>query len=586
MRRRIGECLVQAGLVAEHDLREALVEQKHTQEHIGVILVRRNLASDKQIASALALQLGLPFVSLAENQPDPGILALVPRDLALEYACAAIGLEQNVLTLAMADPLLFGFVQELEGRTGYRVRQVVATRSEIVALIETAYPVAAIKPKSSMAPASENVSIDNVIDSIVRAARVRGTQEVHIDRTEAAVLVRQRRDGVLEEVMRLPETTHPELVAKLKALAGMDVAEERLPQDGRLRSGLEDGDLDLRVSTWRTAFGEKVAIRPINDCHGPLALQDIGLSLAAFETVMGLLRSPHGLVLVAGPIRSGRPTTLHSVFASIARERRNAVVFQGDASVAGDLQAVLARDPEVLLLGEIRDAETATHLLQAARTGPLVLAMLRADAAAPAVSHVLDMGIGPDLVAGALVGVVAQRLVRRLCVRCRCPSAAPAGVLRALRLERGAEGPSVYRAVGCDQCAYTGYRGRIGVFEVMHVGEALRAHISSRSEERVLRDAAIADGMVTLGEDGLAKVRNGMTTPEELFRVMTELGECRTLCPGCGGVVPEGGGVCPRCGQRRETACAHCGRALQSEWSVCPFCARGAVVGRLLTRLP
>ncbi len=387
----------------------------------------------------------------------------------------------------------------------------------------------------------------------MQVARARGTEEIHIDRTAAAVLVRRRRNGELEEMLRLPETKHPELVARLKALAGMDVTEERLPQDGRLCLGLENGDLDLRVSTWRTAFGEKVAIRPINDCHVPLALEDSGLSPAAFETVMGLLRSPHGLVLVAGPVRSGRPTTMRSAFASIARERTNAVLFQGDASVAGDLGAVLARDPDVLLSGEIRDAETATHLLQAARSGPLVLAMLRADAAAPAVSRLLDMGIAPDLVAGALVGVVAQRLVRRLCVRCRCPSAAPADVLRALRWERGAEGPSVYRAVGCDQCAYTGYRGRIGVFEVMHVGEALRVHISSRSEERVLRDAAIADGMVTLGEDGLAKVRNGMTTPEELFRVMTEPGECRTLCSGCGGVVQEGGGVCPRCGQRRET---------------------------------
>jgi len=178
------------------------------------------------------------------------------------------------------------------------------------------------------------------------------------------------------------------------------------------------------------------------------------------------------------------------------------------------------------------------------------------------VSRLLEMGIGSDLVAMALVGVVAQRLVRRLCVRCRCPSDAPAGLLRVLRpLERGAEGRSVYRAVGCDQCAYTGYRGRIGVFEVMQVGEALRVHISSRSEERVLRDAAIADGMVTLEEDGLAKVRNGMTTPEEVLRVMTEPGECRTLCSGCGGVVPEGGGVCP-------------------------FCSRGVAVGTLLRRLP
>lgn len=579
MRRRIGECLVHAGLITDHDLREALVEQKHTREHIGVILVRRNLASDKQIANALALQLGLPFVSLVDNRPDPGILALVPRDLALEHACAAIGLEQNVLTLAMADPLLFGFVQELESQTGYRVRQVVATHREIVELIETAYPVETIKRKTNVASASEAVSVDEAIDSIMRVASVNGAEEIHIDPTETDTLVRQRRDGMLEEVTRLPEAIHAELVARLKALAGMDVVEERLPQDGR--------HLNLRVSTWRTAFGEKVAMRPIDDGHPPPALEDSGLSPFAFETLMGLLRSPHGLILVAGPIGNGRTTTMRSAFASIARERTNAVVFQGDVSVAGDLRAVPDRDPDVLLSGEIRDAETATRLLQAARKGPLVLAMLHADAAASAVSRLLDMEIGPDLVAGALVGVVAQRLVRRLCVRCRRPSAAPAGALQALGLlGRGAEGAAIYQAVGCDQCAYTGYRGRIGVFEVMQIGEALRLHISSRSEVRILRDAAIADGMVTLGEDGLAKVVSGMTTPEELCRVLTEPGECRTLCSGCGGVVTEGFGACPRCGQRREAACPRCGRALQSEWSFCPFCARSGPAETLLRRLP
>jgi type IV pilus assembly protein PilB len=607
VRKKIGDCLVQAGLITEDDLRNALAEHKRTGERIGVVLVRMNLATEKQIAKALAFQLGFPYVNLAENPPDPRAVILIPKEVALKRVCIPLGRENNILTLAMADPLLFSVVQDLEFQTGYRIRQVVATRADIIAAVQSAAfsvpgetalarrvdeevfesPAAGLKATSEPAP------IVDLVDVVVKSAIRSKASDIHVEPMENGVLIRHRLDGLLKEVLDLPKWVHEGLIARLKIMAGMDIAEKRLPQDGRLRAAADDGtEIDFRVSTLRTLFGEKLVMRVLDHRKGVPALEDIGLSTTGLEDLRGFLRHQHGMILVVGPTGSGKTTTLSSVLKELQSGRTNIVTIEDpieyqvagvnqtqinekiNLTFASALRSILRQDPDVILVGEIRDVETAKIAMQAAHTGHLVLSTLHTDDAPSVVTRLMDIGTEPYVIASALIGVVAQRLVRRLCVHCRRQYTPPAETLRSLNLSE-AEAASIpfYKAVGCDECNHTGYRGRIGVYEVMRVGDGLRRLIAARAPEEQLREAALSGGMATLGEDGLAKVKSGITTADELLRVVTEVRELRTLCPGCGGPVGIDFLACPQCGKRLGHGCPHCGRALQPDWQYCPYCA-------------
>ena len=637
MRKKIGECLIQAGLITEDDLRNALAEHKRTGERLGVVLVRMNLATEKQIAKALALQLGFPYVNLGENPPDQSALLLIPKDVALRRVCVAVRLDKNLLTVAMSDPLLFSLVQDLEFQTGYRIKQVVATRADIIDAIQAGYPDKALarvspqagadlaltgsaasgrtaggeasatetalvrrvedevfEPVAGLRERSEAAPIIDLVDLLVTSAIKSRASDVHVEPMEKGVLIRHRLDGLLKEVMDLPKWVHEGLVARLKIMAGMDIAEKRLPQDGRMRSTTEDGtEVDFRVSTLRTLFGEKVVLRVLDHRKGVPSLEEIGMSAAALEEVRGFLRHQHGMILVAGPTGSGKTTTLSSALTSVRSEKTNIITIEDPVeyqipgvnqtqinekiklTFASALRSILRQDPDVILLGEIRDAETAKIAMQAAQTGHLVLSTVHTDNAPSVVTRLMDIGVEPYVIASALVGVVAQRLVRRLCVHCRRQYTPPADTLRALNVpDADAASIPFYKSVGCDRCNYTGYRGRIGIYEVMRVSDKLRRLVSARASEDQLRDAALCGGMISLGEDGLAKVRSGVTTPEELLRVVTEVRELRTLCSGCGGAVGIDFLACPQCGKRLLGGCPHCGRATQPGWNFCAYCAR------------
>jgi type IV pilus assembly protein PilB len=638
VRKKIGECLIQAGLITEEDLSVALTEHKRTGERVGVVLVRMNLATEKQIAKALAFQLGFPYINLAENPPDPTAVILIPKDVALKRVCVAVRLEKNLLTVAMSDPLLFSLVQDLEFQTGYRIKQVVSTRGDITDAIQGGYPDKALmrttpesrselavrereaarrgapgvevptqetalarrveedvfEPVAGLKERSEAAPIIDLVDLVVKSAIKSRASDIHVEPMEKGVLIRHRLDGLLKEVMDLPKWVHEGLIARLKIMAGMDIAEKRLPQDGRLRSTAEDGtEVDFRVSTLRTLFGEKVVMRVLDHRKGVPALEEIGMSAAALEEVREFLRHQHGMILVVGPTGSGKTTTLSSALRAVQSEKTNIITIEDPIeyqipgvnqtqinekiklTFASALRSILRQDPDVILLGEIRDSETAKIAMQAAQTGHLVLSTLHTDNAPSVVTRLMDIGAESYVIASALVGVVAQRLVRRLCVHCRRQYTPPADTLRSLNIaDADAAAIPFYKSVGCDQCNHTGYRGRIGIYEVMRVSDKLRRLITVKSTEDQLREAAVAGGMITLGEDGLAKVKSGITTPEELLRVVTEVREMRTLCSGCGSAVGVDFNACPQCGKRVGGGCPHCGRAMQPGWNFCPYCAR------------
>jgi type IV pilus assembly protein PilB len=648
LRKKIGECLIQAGLITEEDLNTALAEHKRTGERVGVVLVRMNLATEKQIAKALAFQLGFPYINLNENPPDPAAVLLIPKEVAVKRVCVAVGLEKNLLTVAMSDPLLFSLVQDLEFQTGHRIKQVVATRGDILEAIQTGYPDKALmraaqpssdltttgsarggkggsprdiaasetalarrveeeifEPVAGLKERSEAAPIIDLVDLVVKSAIKAKASDIHVEPMEKGVLIRHRLDGLLKEVMDLPKWVHEGLIARLKIMAGMDIAEKRLPQDGRLRAQSEDGtDVDFRVSTLRTLFGEKVVMRVLDHRKGVPALEEIGMSAMAMQELHYFLRHQHGMILVVGPTGSGKSTTLSTALRAVQSEKTNIVTIEDPIeyqipgvnqtqinekiklTFASALRSILRQDPDVILVGEIRDAETAKIAMQAAQTGHLVLSTLHTDDAPSVVTRLMDIGTEPYVIAGALIGVVAQRLVRRLCVNCRRQYTPPSETLRALNItDADAAAIPFYKSVGCDQCSHTGYRGRIGIYEVMRVTDKLRRAIASRASEAQIRDAAVAGGMLSLGEDGLSKVKGGITTPEELLRVVTEVREVRTVCSGCGSAVGVDFVACPHCGKRQGGGCPHCGRALQPGWNFCPYCARTTETKRAGKRL-
>jgi len=618
-RKKVGEYLLEAGLVTEDQLKEALRRQRQTKEPLGQILARAGFVDEADVCRVLHQQLGLPIVDLQALAIDEAVIALVKEELAKRYIAIPVGKEnQNTIRVAMADPLNVSAMEDIRFQSGYFVRPVLAPPSEIQEaitryyhlddsvgevleniiksepgrevreLVEEAQEESLTANAAELAAGSPIVRLANWI--VARAVELRAS-DIHIEPQDKAVGVRVRVDGLLQDLERLPKWTQGALISRIKILATLDIAEKRVPQDGRFRVESEGRRIDLRVSTLPTLHGEKIVIRIVDQERAALRLDTLGLSPEGLADIRGYASRPQGILIVTGPTGSGKTTLLYSILEQIHSVTKNIITAEDpiEHQVAGVnqvqvdekskktfasvLRAMLRQDPDVMMVGEVRDAETAQIAFRASITGHLVLSTVHTNDAASAVTRLVDLGLAPYMVSSALIAVISMRLVRTLCPKCKDAYVPAADLLRSMGLSGSdARRLVLYRPVGCDLCNGTGYRGRTGIYEILEMKETLRRLVTSDASEAMIRVAAIEGGMVPIGQDGLSKALSGETTIEELRRVIYTPEESGRICGGCHTTISTEYAFCPECGTRAELACEHCGKRVAPEWSYCTGC--------------
>ncbi|GAB3135376.1 GspE/PulE family protein [Marisediminicola antarctica] len=537
---------------------EALDGLKRGQDDENQIreLVEQGIVSEVQFASARAEKLSLPFVELVDYPVDRVAVALVPAAVCRRYQVLPIAISEGKLVLAMVDPGDVFALDDVGAASQMGVIRVVAERSDLTAALDRHHRAdgelsdltsaieedsAASESESSLGDAADDdVPIVRFVNLIVSQAIQDRASDIHIEPAERDLRVRYRIDGVLHEMQRAPKAIQNGVISRLKIMSDIDIAERRKPQDGRMSVMHAGRKIDLRVATLPTVWGEKIVMRILDNAESDMKLSDLGLLERNAEAYRSSYTKPYGMILVTGPTGSGKSTTLYTTLHTVSRPEINVITVEDPVeyrmaginqvqvnpkaglTFASALRSILRSDPDVVLLGEIRDHETAQIAIEASLTGHLVLSTLHTNDAPSAVTRLTEMGIEPFLVGSALDCVVAQRLARRLCDRCKeayQPELSDLAVMR-LFVDPGAASPVVHRPIGCSTCSNTGYRGRIAIHEVMLVTEEIERHAVARSASAEIMRTAKEQGMLTLREDGWAKVRLGHTSIEEILRVV------------------------------------------------------------------
>ena len=576
--RLLGGLLLEAGRITESRLQEALREQEGSARRLGGILLDRGWVSPADVAEALARQLNLPLAP-APMLPDAGAVSLLPEGLARRLQVVPLRASSRSLTLAMADPLDLAAVEDVRFRTGRRIEVMVAPEPEVLRALERGYgseleqlvEVLARKgPRSeedreSLERAARAAPVVQLVDGLLDEAGSARASDLHLEPVDRGLEVRLRVDGVLRTVRTLPPSLRPVVISRLKIMAGMDIAVRRRPQDGGFRVTLGGRPGSVRVSTLPAQSGEKAVLRILRPDQAPASLAEVGMSARDLARVRSVLGAGQGVLLATGPTGSGKSSTLQAALREVDRVGRNVVTLEdpveypvsGTTQVQVDprsgltfpaaLRAVLRQDPDVVMVGEVRDVETAEIAMAAAVTGHLVLSTLHTTDAPSALTRLLHMGVPPYLVAAGVAGVVAQRLIRTICPNCR--------------------GDPRERCPRCRQ----GFLGRTGVFQVLVMTDALREAVVRGASTPVLRRLAREGGMGFLADDGRRQVAEGRTTPHEAARVVRGDPGGAVPCGGCGGEVPADSQGCPWCGRPHRISC-RCGRQVETGWRYCPGC--------------
>ncbi len=559
--RQLGDILVRDKGVSEGVVRQALREQENSSLRLGEILKEKGEASEVVLAEALAIQSGMEYVADPKVKTSAlHLLMTVPISYAKENLAIPLEIDGQTIRLAVVDPSNNRILNDLSVLTGCRIIPCLAEPDKLIEAINQAYETLSGGGDSSISDIGQDemdlddtIPIEDLLDTndeapiirfvnglLTQAYRQRAS-DIHIEPFETEVVVRYRVDGILYEVQRPPHRALPNIISRLKIMANLDIAEKRLPQDGRFSVRIAGKQADIRVSTLPTAFGERVVLRLLDKSSGVLELADIGIDGIMLPQIEKMIQKSHGIFLVTGPTGAGKTTTLYSALSAINSKEQNIITVEDpieyqlpgvgqiqvnnkiNLTFAQGLRSILRQDPDVIMVGEIRDSETAKIAVQAALTGHLVFSTLHTNDSAGALARLVEMGVEPFLAASALVGVLAQRLVRTICPHCRI-SYRPDETLLS-ELFDGEEGPAqatFYKGRGCGHCMNVGYLGRTGIYELLEVTDPIRQLVTGNADASTLRQQALKMGMRPLRQAGLAKVLAGETTVEEILRVTQE----------------------------------------------------------------
>ncbi|MCX8084318.1 MAG: ATPase, T2SS/T4P/T4SS family [Calditerrivibrio sp.] len=553
---KIGELLREKNLITEAQLKVALSEQKTSGKKLGEVLQDLGYVTERQILQIIAEQIGTKIIKASDVEVSPELKKTIPESVARRLGIVPIKSDSTKLFIATNDPTNVGIYDELERMIRKEIYPFVVTKDDLLFLMEKIYgtedrlyktaedvskKLSVIGKEDALENLAEDTPVINLVDGIINKAVMDHASDIHIEPDEDKLRVRYRIDGILVEVLGLNRTIHPAIVSRIKIMAGMNIAEKRVPQDGRFKMFSGGRDVDFRVSTLPTNFGEKVVLRILDRSKTLLELSNIGMDPYSLSVYESIVSKPYGIILISGPTGSGKTTTLYATLNKLNTPEKNIVTVEdpieynfklinqvqtdetAGVTFASALRSILRQDPDIIMVGEIRDKETAEIAIQASLTGHLVLSTIHTNDAVSSVVRLVDMGIENFLVGTSLLGVVGQRLVRKICPVCKESYSPEPEMLERLSLKENSV--TFYRGKGCPECKYTGYSGRIGIYEVLKIDGTMKQMITKGKSVDELRSYAIRSGFRPMFEGGMELVKKGVTTIEELLRVTVIAGE-------------------------------------------------------------
>ena len=560
---RLGDLLISAGVIRPEQLNDALAIQKKTRERLGDVLINNGIITEQQLIEALQMQLGVDFVDLTAVSIPLELARFVPRSIAKKYCVVPVKLQKDELYVAMSDPLNFEAQEEVKSASHKQVVPMIATRRAVEQAIATLYgnegTARAIEEmkreagsnQADIVPVQMSKAVDNgaaeaptirFVNSVIERAITERASDIHLEPQEGEMVVRMRIDGVLRRIFTVPANLQATVIARLKIMGGMNIAERKIPQDGRAMVTAKDKEIDLRISSIPTIYGEKIVLRLLDKSSGHINRKTIGLEGEDEKKYDRLLKNSSGVILIVGPTGSGKSTTMCAMIQELCSEQTNIMTLEDPVeynipganqcqinektgmTFAAGLRSILRQDPDVISVGEIRDGETASIAVRAAITGHLVISTLHTNDAVSTISRLVDIGVEPYMISSALRGVVSQRLVRKICPHCRKAYTPTEEEKRMVGIPEN-EDVTFYKGEGCQECGRTGYRGRRGVFEILTLDAALRREVANNASSEELTKTALENGFVTMKDNCRRLVLEGVTTVAEAAKAINSAAE-------------------------------------------------------------
>ena len=563
LKERLTEILIDHKIVSEDQLKKALSVQEEKGGRLSDIMVELKFIQEGELVSLISRSLGLPLIDLKRFKIDPELLKIIPAEIARHYLIIPVSKIADTVTLVMADPLNIFAIDHVKSLTGYKINPVISASKDIIQAIEASYPDATksiiddlvkeisassielIKEESEVLPSDQELDrisreapVIKITNMILEEAVLKKSSDILLEPFDKRLRIRFRVDGILAEQKAPPKSMHASIVSRIKVMSDLNIAEHRLPQDGRFKVKLSGREVDFRVSILPSSFGEKVAIRILDKNQAMLDIGKLGFSENTVSVLKKISKLPHGMMLVCGPTGSGKTTTLYSLLKFLDSSEKNIVTVEDPVeyqleginqvtarpeiglTFAASLRSILRQDPNIIMIGEIRDYETVDIAIKSALTGHLVLSTLHTTTASGSIVRLINMGVEPYLINSSIVCVMSQRLVRKVCTHCKEPYKINEDILESLKLDPRKYGKmEFFRGKGCTHCFNFGYNGRTGIAEVLLLSPKIRELILARAQEHVIKSQARSEGMITLREDGLQAVFKGLTSLEEILRV-------------------------------------------------------------------